>query len=143
MRVAVPLFGNDVAPRFGFAVRFLIVEIADEQIVITSEVETAANGWPNRLSDLSAMGVEVLLCGGFNRAFVPLAEDLGIRVLAGLAGDALKVAEAFARGQAMPTFTCSGMTDKGRGGPRCGRGQGRKRGKGRRAQQSTYRPEKR
>lgn len=98
MIVAVPLFGQEVAPRFGFAERYLVAEIENEQVVRADLVATEFRGWVNRLSELRGLGVEVILCGGFNRAFLPLAEGLGIHVLAGLAGDARRAVEAFSRG---------------------------------------------
>ncbi len=131
MLVAVPLFGQDVAPRFGFADSFLIAEIEDRQLVRTDQVATVADGWANRLGELRDLEVEVLLCGGFNRAFVPLAEDLGISILAGLAGNARQIVEAFARGEAMPNLFCDGMAHRRRKGQGCGPNGGQRRRRGR------------
>ena len=57
----------------------------------------AGTSWSGRLTHLRALGVTVLLCGGFNRLFRPHAEDLGLRVEWGLAGYATDLAAAFAR----------------------------------------------
>ena len=108
MLAAVPLFGQDVAPRFGFSKDFLIVEIENEQAVSVTYKRTTTDGWLNRLCELRDLGVAVILCGGYNRAFIPLAEDMGLQVIAGLAGDARQIAEAFARGESMTTFGCGG-----------------------------------
>ncbi len=131
MLVAVPLFGQDVAPRFGFADSFLIAEIVDNQVLRADQVVTIADGWVSRLGQLRDLGIEVLLCGGFNRAFVPLAEELGVSVLAGLVGEARQVLEAFARGEATPTFSCNGMGRRRRAGRGCdsNKGHGRRRGR--------------
>ena len=128
MLVAVPLFGQDVAPRFGYADSFLVAEIEDERVVRVDNVRLEFAGWPNRLGQLKGLGVDTILCGGFNRCFMPLAEDLGIRVLAGVKGQARELLEAFAQGEAIETFPCTGM------GPRRGEGQycDRNRGHGRR-----------
>ncbi len=134
MRVAVPLFGQDVAPRFGYADGFLIAEIADEQVIRADQIATVTDGWMNRLGELRDLGVEVLLCGGFNRAFVPLAEDLGINVLVGLIGNARQVVKAFARGEAMPTFSCDGMSQK----RRAGQGRGGNRDHGRKRSRNSH-----
>jgi predicted Fe-Mo cluster-binding NifX family protein len=130
MLVAVPLFGQDVAPRFGFADSFLVGEISDKQFLGDKVVQIPPGCWPDRLGELKDLGVEVLLCGGFNRAFIPLAEDFGIEVLAGFTGDARRLAEAFARGEAIPTFPCPGMALGKRSGRGCDGvgGRGRKRG---------------
>ncbi len=121
MRVAVPLFGQDLAPRFGYADSFLVAEVIDGQVVRIDSVGLEFAGWPNRLGQLKKLGVNTILCGGFNRWFLPLAEDLEIDVIAGLAGNARQVVDAFARGEAMPTFPCRGMPQRRRGGHVCER----------------------
>ena len=114
MRVAIPLFGKDVAPRFGFADAYLVATVDAEKVLSTEQVQNTGQGWPHRMDQLKDIGVKVLLCGGFNRKFLPLAEDLGIRVFAGLTGDARACVEAFARGEKMPEVFCNGFGNWGR-----------------------------
>ncbi len=132
MKIAVPLFDSVVAPRFGFAVHFLVAEVVDREVTRTDHITITAPDWHGRLAELKGHGVSVLLCGGFNRRFDPLAEDLGILVIAGLAGDADVTVAAYARGEELPVllrcrFRERGGSDGGRGG---GRGRGRCRCKG-------------
>ncbi|MCP4606320.1 MAG: hypothetical protein GY847_38385 [Proteobacteria bacterium] len=134
MLVAVPIFGGDVAPRFGYADSFLIAEVADEKVVRVDSVRLEFKGWPNRLGQLRSLGVDTILCGGFNRCFMPLAEDLGIQVLAGLRGEANQILETFARGEAMPTFRCTGMGIGSGNGQGCNRNRSQGRGRGRNSQ---------
>jgi predicted Fe-Mo cluster-binding NifX family protein len=128
MKVAVPLFGKDVAPRFRYADRFLVAEIAEEQVVVVDHIDLDFAGWPFRLGFLRDLGVDVILCGGFNRCFTPLAESLGVRILTDLNGVAEKVVEAFARGETMSTFQRNGVD--GRAGRACIRNRGRERKRG-------------
>ena len=95
--LAVPLHGSDVAPRFCSADRFLIAELDRGQILHVRRLTFPEEAWSKRLERLSTAGVKVLLCGGFNRGFVPFAEGLGIRVISGLAGEAEQVIDAFLR----------------------------------------------
>ncbi len=113
MRVAIPLFDKDVAPRFGFADTYLIATVDAGRVLSAEQIQSHGAEWPNRMEQLKELGVNVLLCGGFNRKFLPLAEDLGIRVFAGLAGDAHRCAEAFARGEKMPKIFCNGFGNWG------------------------------
>jgi hypothetical protein len=46
--------------------------------------------------------VRVLLCGGFNRSLLPLAENLGIRVFCDLAGRAERLINPFFRDELEP-----------------------------------------
>ena len=102
MLVAVPVLGHDVAPRFGFADSFLIGEIQQGRVVRVDQVEALLRGFVNRLGALRRLGVEVVLCGGFNRKFLPLAEEFRIRVHAGVAGEARTVLDSYARGEVAP-----------------------------------------
>lgn len=108
MRVAIPLFEGNVAPRFGFADRMLVATIEDGKVVDSETHRFTPGGWHRRISRLVEDGVSVLLCGGFNCRFVPLAEDLGLEVIAGLSGSAAALVEAFARGEEMKTTFCTG-----------------------------------
>ncbi len=95
--LAVPLHGDDVAPRFCSADRFLIAELDRGELHRLRQLTLFEETWSQRLERLSAAGVKTLLCGGFNRDFLPLAEGLGIRVVTGLAGEARQLIDAFLR----------------------------------------------
>jgi predicted Fe-Mo cluster-binding NifX family protein len=93
--LAVPLHGEDVAPRFCSADQFMIAELDGKRVRRLRHLITPDESWSERLGQLAAAGVKVLLCGGFNRSFLPVAEGLGILVIAGLAGEAKRLIEAF------------------------------------------------
>ena len=93
--LAVPLHGDDVAPRFCSADRFMIAELDGTRVRRLRRLSIPEETWPERLERLAAAGVSVLLCGGFNRSFLPLAERFGIRVIFGLAGEAERLIDAF------------------------------------------------
>jgi predicted Fe-Mo cluster-binding NifX family protein len=95
--LAVPLHGSDVAPRFCSAHEFAIARVDGSQVHHICRLTIRDELWSRRLERLSAAGVKVLLCGGFNRSFLPCAEALGIRVISGLAGEARQLIDAFAR----------------------------------------------
>ena len=95
--LAVPLHGDDVAPRFCSADQFLIAELDGGRARRVRRLTIPELTWSQCLERLSAAGVNVLLCGGFNRSFLPLAEGLGIRVISGLAGESEQLIDAFAR----------------------------------------------
>lgn len=95
--LAIPLFGDDVAPRFCAASEFLIAPLPGGALGELRHATVASGSWPRRLSQLTSMGVTVLLCGGFDRRFLPLAEGLGLRVVWGLTGLARDRAADYAR----------------------------------------------
>jgi predicted Fe-Mo cluster-binding NifX family protein len=95
--LGVPLHGADVAPRFCSADQFMIAELDGDRVCRVRRLTIPEKSWSERLEMLSAAGVKVLLCGGFNRSFLPVAEGLGIRVITGLAGEAECLIDAFLR----------------------------------------------
>jgi predicted Fe-Mo cluster-binding NifX family protein len=97
---AIPLFGEEVSPRFCYAESALVVSFANGQEV-WRQVVTLGDAWiPRRLSQLAAIGVRTILCGAFNRAYLPIAEGLGMQVITGISGDAEEAVARFRRGQA-------------------------------------------
>ena len=95
--LGVPLHGEDVTPRFCSADEFIIAELDGGQLGRVQRLTFPEEAWSERLERLAAAGVRVLLCGGFNRSFLPVAEGLGIRVISGLAGEAKRLIDAFLR----------------------------------------------
>jgi predicted Fe-Mo cluster-binding NifX family protein len=93
--LAVPLRGDEVAPRFCSAHEFLIARLTDNEVTGFEMMSFADEVWARRLERLASMGVTVLLCGGFNRSFLPMAECLGLSVVAGLTGKAEGLVDAF------------------------------------------------
>jgi len=100
--VGIPLFGTEVSPRFCFADTILIVEVErnrEERRFITS----LGDPWlPKRVADLATLGVRTLLCGAFNRAYLPTANRLGIQVITGVSGEAETVLARFLCGEIIP-----------------------------------------
>ena len=120
-----------MAPRFGFANEFFLAELVDGQVVNVFQKEVIKNSWASRLGELRDLNVEVIICGGFDRMFMPLAEALGIRVVAGLTGNAREAVELFARDETLPTSFCTGKRRRGKCKARGFRGR-KENGRGRR-----------
>ncbi|MBW2529685.1 MAG: hypothetical protein JRI23_36250 [Deltaproteobacteria bacterium] len=136
-RVAVPLFGEEVAPRFCSADRVLLADVLGRSVGPLHRISLGDASWAHRLAELAAAGVTVLLCGGFNRRFHPLAERHGIEVIWGLFGSAERLVHAYADGALDgfrlalgPARSCEPPVGHapslGRGGRRTGSGRGRR-----------------
>jgi len=88
MRVAVPLYGDLVSPRFGAKVTLLVALIEDGQILERQTVE-ALNRAPNQLPDLlSSLAVAKVICGGIQHELHRAIERRGIEVIWGVIGPA-------------------------------------------------------
>lgn len=84
--LAIPIFGNEVAPRFASVSRFILATVNMEGTPILHGLRLPKNGWSCHLQHLATLGVTVLLCGGFNRRYLPFARSLRIQVISGLSG---------------------------------------------------------
>jgi predicted Fe-Mo cluster-binding NifX family protein len=102
MRVAIPTFGDEVAPRFCFARELLVVEV-DGGSVGERRRYVLSGTWSERIKTLSELGVGVLLCCGFNRNLLPMAGDVGLTVIWGLQGDVNAILDDYVGGSDRPT----------------------------------------
>ena len=125
MRLAIPLYESRVAPRFCFAPTAWLVEVMDGEIATEESLALGKHDFKQRLERLAARGIDTILCGGFNREFIPYATQLGIRVVWGLYGDGQQMLAAFLQGDAS-SFSFAG-SPYGEG--RRARGRTRRRGK--------------
>lgn len=89
----------------------LVVEVEEGRETRRFVASLGAPWLPGRVAELAQLGVRTLLCGGFNRAYLPTAERLGIQVMTGVSGDAEKILAAFLRGEIIPGNTRSRRCD--------------------------------
>jgi hypothetical protein len=98
-RVAIPLFGTEVAPRFRFAGRMLLADVEDGVLVAQRILPVAELGWRARLSMLTRERVTLLVCGGFHRRYLPYLQGQGIRVSWGHTGPTGPLLDRACRGE--------------------------------------------
>jgi len=93
--LAVPLLGEDVAPRFCSARELLLVVVSGTEVRSKKRIRLDDLEIPERLGQLADEGTSVLLCSGFGRRWRPSAELKGIRVIAFLSGRAEELVAAY------------------------------------------------
>ncbi len=125
-KVAIPLFHGEVAPRFCFARMMLLANITDGEVTGREQLDVSDCGWRVRLTMLADRQVTLLLCGGFNRRYLGLAEGLGMFVSWGHVGAVDPLLEQLCSGTLpRPTIHCGQGFAAGRE-----RRRGRRRGGG-------------
>lgn len=143
MRIALPVHEGQVSPVFDWARRLLVVDRPaaprasgdGEREAARREIELDDLAPALRARRLAELGVDTLLCGGISAPLAALVEAQGVKVMAGLVGEADAVLDAFSAGGlpdprfAMPGWRCPGQRTRAR--RRCGRGRGRGGGRGR------------
>ena len=133
MLIAVPLFQNEVSPRFGCCRQFLFATVEDNQVV-AREVRDSGSVEPWHLVQfLVSQSVERVICGGINRRFLDQMHERGIKVTWGVIGTAEDALAAFLEGTLRSDqFVCPGPGPAGGGrrgqqGPAARPGTGRRR----------------
>ena len=98
MKAAIPLFGDDVSPRFGCSGRFLVASIEENRVQARNE-EAVTHLDPWKFPEfLASQGVTQVICGGVHRRFQMELERLGIKVIWGVIGPAEEALAAFLNG---------------------------------------------
>ncbi len=125
MRVAVPLYGDLVSPRFGSEVVFLIASIEEGQLHEEQTVE-ARNLGPSRLAELLvSLGVTKVICGGIQHELQRAIERRGIDVIWGIIGPASDALAALLAGSLhSDQFVRRSGKAAGKGTPSGGPGDG-------------------
>ena len=116
MRVAIPLFGTRVAPRFDSGSALLLADLADGKVLSSRQIADATTHPLRRVARLRELGVDAVVCGAVTGFVVRLLTANGIRVFGWVFAEATEALGALAQGKLPPA---------GAGGARAGRGRGR------------------
>ena len=98
MKIAIPMFTNRVSPRFDFASKVLIADIADRKVIERQEFSLLNLNPIRRSSLLCELAVNVLICGGISTFAQRLAVGNGIDVIPMVQGEIEEVLNLFMRG---------------------------------------------
>lgn len=99
MKIALPLWQGRVSPVFDVARKVLVVVFNGDFEVARREVEIHEKLLPARVTKLTDLHIDTLLCGAISRPFAAMLSAAGIRVISFLAGDADKVLRSFLVGR--------------------------------------------
>jgi predicted Fe-Mo cluster-binding NifX family protein len=121
IKIAIPLFGTRVSPRFDCAPQFLIVESAEGKVIEEEIYHTV--GWTQRqrLKKIAELKIDTLICGGIDTYSGSLLRDQGVQIYSWVTAEAKDALRHFLNGELE-----SGIMMDGRG---CCRGRWRFRGR--------------
>lgn len=121
MKIAVTYENGQVFQHFGHTEQFKIYDIAENQVVSTSLVDTEGSGHGALGEMLKGIGVDTLICGGIGQGAKNMLSDAGIRLYGGASGKADKVVADLLNGKLEfnPEVSCS-HHEESHGGDVCG-----------------------
>jgi predicted Fe-Mo cluster-binding NifX family protein len=124
MRVAIPVFGKRISPRFEFSPEVWIVEVERGRVVGQEKLSTARLNLSQRLEKVTLNGLDKLICGGIDPFSRTQLGTRGIDVIQDVIGEAEIVIDLFMRGRLRPGLCCERRRGRERGF--CARRRGRK-----------------
>lgn len=99
IKLAIPVLRSRVAPVFNWCSRICIfsAEGNDDPIDGPREIDLGTVSAFSRLKALRELGVRTLICGALSPDLLTYGKQLGLQIVAGVAGEVNEVLEAFGR----------------------------------------------
>ncbi len=99
MRIAVTYENGEVFQHFGHSEQFKLYDVEDGKIIHEQVVDTNGSGHGALAGFLQAVKTDVLICGGIGMGAQMALSDAGIRLYAGVQGEADAAVKALAEGR--------------------------------------------
>jgi predicted Fe-Mo cluster-binding NifX family protein len=108
MKIAIPMFGNRISPRFDFSPEMWIIDVEGGKVVRQEKLPTAHLNLPQRLEQITSNGVDKVICGGIDGFCQNQLGGRGIDIVQDVMGDAEIVFDLFMKGRLQPGLYCEG-----------------------------------
>ena len=99
MRIAVTYENGEIFQHFGHTEQFKIYDVEDGNIISSEVMDAGGSGHGALAGFLSALKVDVLICGGIGGGAQMALSDAGVRLYGGVSGSADVAAEALVAGE--------------------------------------------
>jgi predicted Fe-Mo cluster-binding NifX family protein len=98
MKVAIPVFGHRVSPRFDFAPGLILFTLENGKIIGREELSLIPWSSWQRVERLKELQVQTLICGGIDGDSENMLLQQRIQVIPWVAGEAEEALDAFLKG---------------------------------------------
>ena len=95
MKIAVTYENGEIFGHFGHTKQFKVYETENGKIISSKVVDTNGSGHGALAGMLSALDIDVLICGGIGGGAQVALSNAGIKLFGGVQGNADKAVEAF------------------------------------------------
>jgi len=102
MKVAMPVFGRRVSPRFDCANSFVVATIAGKEVTVQHEFDATKWSPHERIDHLLALRVDAVVCGGIDWRSAARLRDAGITLYSGVTGTSKENLDALVKGALIP-----------------------------------------
>lgn len=98
MKVAVTIWEDTVSTVCDFASRILVLDVTGDEVKSRSSVPFETRMMQDRVNQLGALGVDVLLCGAISRPLERMILASGVKVIPCLRGSIDEIIRAYLEG---------------------------------------------
>ena len=124
MKIAVPVWQDNVSSVLDFANKLLLVEMENGVEIGRNEIVLTEQSGPERAAKLRQLEVNVIICGAISRPLAYTLSSSGIDVLPFVTGSTEQILTAYKKGNlSLPQYAMPGCWKGAR------RGFGRRRGR--------------
>ena len=95
MKIAVTYENGEIFGHFGHTKQFKVYETENGKIISSKVVDTNGSGHGALAGMLSALNIDVLICGGIGGGAQMALSNAGIKLFGGVQGNADKAVEAY------------------------------------------------
>ena len=101
-KLAIPLFGTRVSPRFDCTLQFLLLQIDNGTVLEKRRIEAGGPGREGRIQQLLSQDVTAVVCGGIDVDSLEQLQAAGVRVTSWITGEAEDALQSFLNGTLKP-----------------------------------------
>lgn len=112
MRIAIPRFGESVAPCFEYSATMAIFTVEDGQVIDQTDVPLQSRVPFDRVRLMKADHVDMVICGGVQALYEDLLKDNDIQVVSWVSGEVEDLLARFIGGRLTPGETRLGAHPK-------------------------------
>jgi predicted Fe-Mo cluster-binding NifX family protein len=106
MKIAIPLFGNRISPRFDFSPEMWMITVENNEVVHQEKLTMANLNLPQRLAHLTSYGVNQVICGGIDEFCLGHLSDKEVAVFHNVVGEAEIAFHLFMEGKLRSDCCC-------------------------------------
>lgn len=106
MKIAIPLFGEKISPRFDLSPELWIITEENAKVVHQEKIPTEKLNIPQRIEKLTSSGVNKVICGGIHDFSLNQLRNMGIDVFHNVIGEAEIALTIFLKGELQPGSRC-------------------------------------
>lgn len=106
MKIAIPLFGNRISPRFDFSPEMWLITVENGEVVNQEKFHMGPLTVPQRLEQITSNGVDKVICGGIDGFSLTQLGNKGVEIVHDVIGEAEVAFNLFMKGRLRPGFCC-------------------------------------